>query len=103
MTYPSSVDLLGQIIADADGPHTETYRVPLSGPYTHSLGSGLVPPLPAGWRVIPKGAFPLPSPAAPTTSGSTSTSTAFGLTAHGHSAPIKGCRSLPGREGTFSP
>lgn len=81
MPYPTSSTALVSVRQDSDGTLTENYSVPATGPFTHRLGASLAPALPTGWQLIPKGAFPISAPAAPT--GTTST-VVGGLVTHGN-------------------
>src|SRR5581483_6727374 len=67
MPYPGSIDALETdvLVQDTDGTHSETFNVPSSSPYTHRLGAALSPALPSGWQIVPKGAFPIGTPGAP--------------------------------------
>jgi hypothetical protein len=61
----ASIDALKDPFEDADGARTNTWVI--ASPYTFRLASNEAPPLPTTWRAIPRGAFPINPPTAPTT------------------------------------
>jgi hypothetical protein len=61
----ASIDALKDPFEDADGARVNTWVI--ASPYTFRLASNETPPLPTTWRAIPRGAFPINPPTAPTT------------------------------------
>lgn len=85
MSYPGSIDALQTdvLTQDTDGTHTETFNIPASSPYTHRLGAAFSGPLPSGWQIVPKGAFPVGTPGAPSGGTLIAGDSLLGLTSNG--------------------